>query len=144
MSQNDVLNVRKEDDFEAFIKIIEDKNFETWVMVAEALGVHYNTIKKWKKHPLARKAIAEGITNAVRQMETVGKRDWRMWREKIALLKKEEEPEEEKKEGDKNLFLIGDEVIAKYLHGFIKRLQSGGDTQAGQGDANRGEVSNLQ
>ena len=73
----------KEEEFESFIQLIEEDKFDTWELVAETLGIHKNTIQNWKKHPRAREALSKGLQNAVRQMETVGKRDWRMWREKI-------------------------------------------------------------
>lgn len=81
-----VINVRKQPEFEAFLKIIEKGKIEHWFVVAEALGVREATISEWKKHPLARKAIAKGIMQCLEKMEEAGKHDWRMWREKLKIL----------------------------------------------------------
>lgn len=86
-------NVRKVAEFKAFIAVLEGGEFDTWELLADTLGVHPNTIQEWKQLPEAKRAIAKGLQNAVKQMETVGKKDWRMWREKIALLRREKEKE---------------------------------------------------
>ena len=39
-----------------------------------------------EKHPLAKKAIAEGIMRGLESMEQVGKNDWRMWESKLKIL----------------------------------------------------------
>lgn len=78
--------VYKEDEFETFISLLEQGDIENWGVVADALGVNRDTITAWKRLPKARKAIAEGINRSLKQMETTGKRDWRMWREKAKVL----------------------------------------------------------
>lgn len=93
--KKDMQNVQKVEEFEAFLKILELRKIESWESVAEALGVHRNTIEKWRQHPLAQKARAKGIENALEQMEASGQEDWKMWREKLRLLGvKEETPRE--------------------------------------------------
>ena len=79
-------NIRKIEEFEAFLKYLEEGTAAHWVQVAEALGVDKDTITEWRKHPKAQKAIKDGIKYAMEQMETAGKRDWRMWEVKLKLL----------------------------------------------------------
>lgn len=81
-----VPNIRKEVEFDSFIKIIEDKSIAHWQDIAEAIGVNKDTITEWRKLPEAQDAIAKGIANALDKMENTGKRDWRMWREKLKML----------------------------------------------------------
>lgn len=80
-------NPYKSLEFEKFIKILEDQDqVAHWVEVAEALGVDKDTITNWKKHPRAIEARQRGIANALSGMETVGKKDWRMYIEKLKML----------------------------------------------------------
>lgn len=83
---NTVITVRKQAEFEAFLKIIKKGRVENWSVIAEALGVREATISEWKQHPLAQKAITEGIERCITEMERAGKDDWRMWREKLKML----------------------------------------------------------
>lgn len=85
-SKNKELEPYEEVKFEQFLNIVKKGNVKNWSIVAEALGVHNNTITAWKRHPEARKAIAEGIIHSLDQMERVGKNDWRMWAEKAKML----------------------------------------------------------
>lgn len=78
--------IYKHEEFEEFVKILEEGAVENWSIIAQALGVDTNTIVAWRKHPSAKKAIAEGIRQSVNNMEIYGKRDWRMWREKAKML----------------------------------------------------------
>lgn len=93
MSKKDiqiVSNVRKSAEYQAFIKLIKRGNIPAnWVDMAEALGVHANTISEWKKLPEFQEALIAGIQESLEMMSTVGKRDWRMWRDKYSLLTKE-------------------------------------------------------
>jgi hypothetical protein len=50
------------------------------------LGVDRDTIAKWKKHPLAQKAIRDGIEKAFEGMQKAGGNDWRMWESKLKML----------------------------------------------------------
>ena len=140
-----MINVRKDEEFEAFIKLLENGSseaVESWEMVAESLGVHPNTIVKWKRHPKAKKAIVDGIKRAVSSMENVGKRDWRMWREKLALLTKENQKKEDAQNTvTNNLIVMGDDALAKYLYGFVKDLS--GNPEKSKDDADRGESTTL-
>lgn len=91
-ASRNVTSVIKEPEFQAFLDMVEsDKVPETWELVATAIGVHQNTITNWRKTPEFQKALAKGIHNAMDRMERAGGRDWRMWREKIALLTKEKQ-----------------------------------------------------
>src|SRR3990167_49114 len=86
---NKLLVKRKE--FEAFLGIIKNGQASHWVDIARTLGVSKDTITDWKKLPEAKQAISDGITHAVEQMQTVGKRDWRMWESKHKMLTQKEE-----------------------------------------------------
>lgn len=83
---NTVTTVRKQVEFEAFLKIIKKGRVENWSVIAEALGVREATISEWKQHPLAKKAITEGIERCIAEMERAGKDDWKMWRDKLKML----------------------------------------------------------
>lgn len=86
MQDSTVITVRKQAEFEAFLKIIKKGRVENWSVVAEALGVREATISEWKQHPLAQKAITEDIERCITEMEGAGKDDWKMWREKLKML----------------------------------------------------------
>jgi hypothetical protein len=79
-------NPYSEAEFEEFIKNIGNANIATWSIFAGTLGVSRKTITRWKKHPLAREAIAKAVSNAIYSMEKAGTKDWRMWREKLKML----------------------------------------------------------
>lgn len=83
---NPTIQPYKAEEFEAFLKSIEEGAHSHWIDIAEAIGVNQDTITSWKSHPRAIQAINKGITNALNQMELVGKRDWRMWQEKLKML----------------------------------------------------------
>jgi hypothetical protein len=48
---SDKLQPYKVEEFEAFLKMIGDKNIRHWSLMARALGVDQNTITDWKLHP---------------------------------------------------------------------------------------------
>ena len=79
--------VRKKEEFKAFIKFLEEGTDAHWIQVAEALGVDKDTITEWKKYPEAKAAIERGINYAMKKMQKVGGRDWRMWESKLKMLK---------------------------------------------------------
>lgn len=79
-------NPYNEIEFEEFLKNIGNSNISTWSILADVLEVDRKTITRWKKHPLAREAIVKAINYSVIQMERAGKKDWRMWREKLKML----------------------------------------------------------
>lgn len=81
-----VVDPYAEVEFEAFLKEIGNANLQNWTILAEALGVHRNTITRWKKHPLAKQAINQAIEENLREMTLAGKNDWRMHREKLKML----------------------------------------------------------
>ena len=79
-------NIRKITEFEEFIRILEGEQIEHWTELAKVLGVNNDTITAWKKTKEAREAIAKGIKKALSEMEKSGRKDWRMWREKVKML----------------------------------------------------------
>ena len=81
-----VTTVRKQVEFEAFLKIIKKGRVENWSVIAGALGVREATISEWKQYPLAQQAITEGIERCIAEMEKAGRSDWRMWRDKLKML----------------------------------------------------------
>lgn len=90
MSSENSINVPdspyKGEEFEAFIGALEDGTAAHWENIAEALGVHPNTIAGWRKHPRAIEATRKGLAHALKQMEESGSRDWRMWQERLKML----------------------------------------------------------
>lgn len=126
MSQNgrNGTNLYKSEEFEEFLRIIDQGQVDTWELVAETLGVNKNTIQNWKRHPLARQALAKGLQDAIKKMEEVGRRDWRMWREKAAMLRRELErkQDDDKSTITNNILVMGDDSLAKYLYGFVNKL----------------------
>lgn len=76
----------KTEQFEAFLKAIEESVMPHWVDIARALNVEEDTITAWKKRPEAQLAIKKGIEHALKCMEQAGARDWRMWEKKLKLL----------------------------------------------------------
>lgn len=80
------IKVYKEEEFEAFIKALEEDAVYNWVQIAKALGVDRDTIASWKALPRAQQAIKTGIDNAMKGMLSAGKKDWRMWESKLKML----------------------------------------------------------
>ena len=85
-SENSDIRPYKEDEYRAFVKTLESGAVSYWSKIAEALGVDKDTITSWKKLPEAREAIQKGIEKCLNNMETSGKRDWRMWQERLKIL----------------------------------------------------------
>ena len=86
--------VRKDTEYERFLSAVENNQIPAeWELLADALGVHRNTIGQWKKRPEFQEARVKGIEHAINMMEHSGKRDWKMWREKIAMLTNEKKPD---------------------------------------------------
>jgi len=79
-------NPYKREEFEAFIELIKGPAVAHWVQIAQALGIDKSTIMEWKKHPLAQKAIKDGVEIALERMEKSGVRDWKMWESKLKML----------------------------------------------------------
>ena len=84
--KSEIINAYKVEEFNEFLKLIEEGNVENWTIVAQALGIDNDTVTKWKRDPRAKAAIANGLKRAVNNMELYGKKDWRMWREKAKML----------------------------------------------------------
>ena len=83
---DDTPNIRKKEEFEAFIGALEGSSIAHWKDIAEAVGVDKDTVTEWKKHPRAIEARVKGIQYAFNQMELAGKNDWRMWETKLKML----------------------------------------------------------
>lgn len=79
-------NPYKKEEFEAFIELIRGGAVSHWVQIARSLGIDKTTINEWKKHPIAQKAIRDGIEKAFEGMEEAGKSDWKMWESKLKML----------------------------------------------------------
>ena len=79
-------NPSKREEFEAFIELIRGNTTCHWVQIAKALGVSRDTITMWKQHPLAKKAIKDGIERAMEGMEKAGEGDWKMWESKLKMM----------------------------------------------------------
>ena len=84
--KNKIPNIHKEAEFLAFIETIKGDTVAYWSQIAQVLGVNNDTITEWKKHPLAKKAIREGIEKNLAGMKKAGKKDWRMWESKVKML----------------------------------------------------------
>lgn len=81
-----VPKIHKEEEFLAFIETVKGDTVAYWSQIAQALGVNKDTITLWKNHPLAKKAIREGIEKNLAGMQKSGKKDWRMWESKVKML----------------------------------------------------------
>ena len=81
------IRINKKNEFAAFIRNLKTGSVCHWLNMAEALGVDKDTVQVWKELPEAQKAIQDGIDYAMEQMERSGKSDWRMWKDKLAMLK---------------------------------------------------------
>lgn len=78
--------IRKHQEFEDFLTILEKGTFKNWLIVANAVGVDRDTIAEWKKHPKAREILQRRINDKIKDMEDAGKRDWRMHEAMLKLL----------------------------------------------------------
>lgn len=86
-----VQNVPLEDpykdwEFEKFLKMISAGNITRWYLIARALNVSEKTLRRWRTHPRAQKAVVEAIEGAWDGMEKAGRNDWRMYQAKLAML----------------------------------------------------------
>ena len=80
----------KDDQYIKFIATIKGGQIPAhWEILAETLRVHRNTIMEWKKLPEFAAAIDEGLNEALRMMKETGGKDWKMWRERVAILSRE-------------------------------------------------------
>lgn len=75
-----------QDKFRDFIKSLKEDKVRHWVELATASGVSEATISRWKQLPEARRHLDLAIINTIENMETAGKKDWRMWRDKLTML----------------------------------------------------------
>ena len=79
-------SIYKITEFKKFIATLEVGSIGHWVEIAKAIGVSRDTITEWMKLPQAQEARKKGIDFALEQMEHAGKKDWRMWKDKLSLL----------------------------------------------------------
>jgi len=82
-----VRNVYKDAEYIEFMRLVNNGELpDTWELTAEALGVHPNTIKAWRKLPEFREAKRKGIEHCLKEMRRAGKEDWRQWEASLRLL----------------------------------------------------------
>lgn len=113
-SEKSVVTPYKEAEFEQFLKLIGEGKIENWSMMAEVLDVNLDTITSWKQHPKAKQAIIAAIQKNLDGMERAGKRDWRMYREKLKMLGIiEKQAVDMTTKGDK-VMVIPSELLDKY------------------------------
>jgi hypothetical protein len=79
--------IRKQTEFEAFVKTLETGARAHWSDIAEALGISRDTIMAWRRDPRAIAVTRDGISKALVRMQKSGRSDWRMWHEKLKMLK---------------------------------------------------------
>lgn len=138
-----VSNVRKQAEYKTFLSLTKDGEIPpNWEDMAKALGVRPSTISDWKKLPEFGKALYDGIKESFDKMGETGKRDWRMWRERNAMLVKEMEKQQNNQTvnvaGDLNIqnviSLPADERARKIaeLEAAVNTIEIGGDTGSGQ------------
>ncbi len=80
------MKTKDKDKFRAFIKTLKEEQVRHWVEVATAVGVSEATISRWKRLPEAQHHIQLAVINTIENMESAGKKDWRMWEAKLKLL----------------------------------------------------------
>ncbi len=75
----------KEMEFQQFLDILKKEQYKSWYLIAQALEVDRQTVTTWRRHPLAQEILSKNIEDAEKEMVSVGKRDWRMWREYMKM-----------------------------------------------------------
>lgn len=101
--------LRKKAEFDLFLDIIEDgETAAHWAEIAQALGVTEMTILNWRNHPKAKKVRIAGIRHALRQMVAAGRKDWRMWHEKLKMLEMDSKRDEERSINVESLNIVLD------------------------------------
>jgi hypothetical protein len=141
-----VINVQEVEKFEAFLKLVKNGKIEHWQNIADAIGVHRNTISQWRKHPEAIKATINGINHAIEQMEKVGGRDWKMWREKLEMLgiKGKESPLIAQQFNISEGKEVSDEQLAKRIIGIVERLKAVREGEDNRDDEGSGQRSSVE
>lgn len=83
-----VQEVQKDFEYKKFIELVGGAKQlpEHWELLANAIGVHRNTIARWKKQPEFEQARIKGINRRLKAMEDSGKDDWRQWEASLKLL----------------------------------------------------------
>lgn len=79
-------NIENRDKFREFIKSLKEDQVRHWVELATAADVSEATISRWKQLPEARRHLDIAIINTIENMESAGKKDWRMWADKLKML----------------------------------------------------------
>lgn len=80
------MKTKDKDKFREFIKTLKEEQVRHWVEVATAVGVSEATISHWKRLPEAQKHIELAVINTIENMESAGRKDWRMWESKLKML----------------------------------------------------------
>lgn len=144
-----VQEIEKVEEFETFLDFIKKGKIEHWQNIAEAIGIHRNTIARWREHPKAREAIIEGIRHSLEEMERVGNRDWKMWREKLKMLGITEEVTTQVAVGVNVPVTIegkevSDEQLARRVIGIIERLKSIREGRNGKDNGGSGQSASSE
>jgi hypothetical protein len=99
-------NPYKNLEYQKFIQTVKNGEIpEHWEMLAETLGIRPETISEWKKLPEFAEAVNRGLEEALSKMKEVGGKDWKQWRERVAILSRE-------KAKDAGVVINADKVIA--------------------------------
>lgn len=89
-----VQNPYKEEAYKKFIETVKNGEIpEHWELLAETLGVDQKTIKRWRMLPEFSNAVNRGLDEALAKMKETGGKDWKMWRERVAILSREKKTE---------------------------------------------------
>jgi len=87
-SADNIRNIHKTIEYKQFIELVSsDKQLpEHWELLANALGLHRQTLNQWRKLPEFERARIKGINRRLKAMEESGKDDWRQWEASLRLL----------------------------------------------------------
>lgn len=103
----------KAEQYQKFIELVGNGQIpEHWEILAEALGVTRQTIARWKELPEFQEAMNRGIEECLEQMKFYGKKDWKMWRERLALLRNEAGKADVVINADKVIAILGGQSVS--------------------------------
>lgn len=93
-------------EYKKFIQTVKNGEIpDHWELLAETLGVNQKTIARWRKMPEFANAINHGLDEALQKMKETGGKDWRQWRERVAILSRE-------KSKDSGVVINAEKVVA--------------------------------
>ena len=70
-----IYNIRKDNTYKDFLKLLKQNKGITAIVTAEILGVHRDTIRRWLDTPQARRIISDNISARVNVIES--SKDWK-------------------------------------------------------------------